>query len=293
MAKKKKRASQKPILPDNADKQAAASGYPRNDSTAALLERVSTTARPDGKPGKRTPANNDSHKIMDAKMDSGYVPPGDSFEADFDVCKDLKPTEVLWIMDELLRLEMSFHDGYPLSQNIFTSLHIFRLIHPANKAPYHFRFEGNPSESTLISQHLIHTVLRAYCIAVIKCVECVLQTIQRQTYFEEEDFVTHLFGRELLPACSTQEARKLLVEAMDFVDGIPPRAPNEEEWRHIAFALKHRLVVREHILFSMSGRDSQWRPLRDKILSMDREHQEATPVPEAFSDKVTRQLATR
>ncbi|KAK1029558.1 N-alpha-acetyltransferase, non-catalitic subunit, partial [Friedmanniomyces endolithicus] len=76
-------------------------------------------------------------EIMDPKMDSGYVPPGDTLEPDFDVCKGLPAEQVLWIMDELLRLTAVWHDGYPLSQTSFTSLHVDRLLSPDNRPPYH------------------------------------------------------------------------------------------------------------------------------------------------------------
>lgn len=33
---------------------------------------------------------------MDPKMDSGFIPEGDTFEADFDPCADLTPGEVIW-----------------------------------------------------------------------------------------------------------------------------------------------------------------------------------------------------
>lgn len=43
---------------------------------------------------------------MDAKMDSGYLAPGENhanaLEGDYDVMRELQPTEVLGIMDELL-----------------------------------------------------------------------------------------------------------------------------------------------------------------------------------------------
>ncbi|CAK3878317.1 Hypothetical predicted protein [Lecanosticta acicola] len=229
-------------------------------------------------------------EIMDPKMDSGYVPPEDSFEPDFDVTGGLLPEEVLWIMDEILRLEMSFHDGYPLSQNIFTSLHIFRLIDPNNKRPYYLRLPDDTSRNKLFGQQMVHDVLRKYCIAVVKCVECALDTITRQTYYEEEDFVTHQFGRELLPDLDVEEARKLLVEAMDFIDNYQPASSNDNY--QVFRALKHRLVAREHILFSMSGRHNQWQDLRDKVAEMKEECRLVKPLPDAFSSKVTRQLAT-
>ena len=156
---------------------------------------------------------------MDPKMDSGFVPPGDTLEADFDVSAGLDAEQLLWIMDELFRLEMSLHDGYPLSQNIFTSLHIFRLISPENKYPYRFVLPGSyPEISKPTPEHqLVHIVLRAYCVAVVKCCQLAFDSIQSQVYYEEEDFVTFMFGRDFLPSATTESTMDLLDASVECV----------------------------------------------------------------------------
>lgn len=40
--------------------------------------------------------------MMDAKMDSGYLAPGETIEDDYDVWRELLPEEVVGIMDQLL-----------------------------------------------------------------------------------------------------------------------------------------------------------------------------------------------
>lgn len=192
-------------------------------------------------------------------------------------------------MDEIFRLEMCFQDGYPLSQNVFTSLHVFRLLGPENRHPYYFRFEGpSAKDQTTVEQQLVHFVLRAYCIAVIKCVQSTLNLIQTYTYYEEEDFVTYLFGRELLPKTSPVEATRLLIDAADWLEtsGLEPK---------IQEALKMRLLAREEILSSMDSADEEtddWVKVKTKIEAISKQHDLSTPVPSAFSDKVQRQLAT-
>lgn len=45
-------------------------------------------------------------------MDSGYLAPGETLEDDYDVLKPLLPEEVIGIMDQMLRLEVSYcHHG--------------------------------------------------------------------------------------------------------------------------------------------------------------------------------------
>lgn len=39
---------------------------------------------------------------MDAKMDSGYLTPGETLDDDYDIWRELLPEEVIGIMDQLL-----------------------------------------------------------------------------------------------------------------------------------------------------------------------------------------------
>ena len=45
-------------------------------------------------------------QIMDPKMDSGYLQPGEALEDEYDVLQRLPPEEVLGIMDQLLCYEV-------------------------------------------------------------------------------------------------------------------------------------------------------------------------------------------
>ena len=97
-------------------------------------------------------------------MDSGYIAPDDTFEPDFDLSAGLNASEALWIIDQLLCLEITWHDGYPLSQTLLTSLHIDSLLSPdqddrhpeKSRPPFHFSPE----------QAMVYDVLRVYCIGV-------------------------------------------------------------------------------------------------------------------------------
>lgn len=46
-------------------------------------------------------------QIMDPKMDSGFVAPGQTLDDDYDVSRPLLPEEVLGVMDDLLCKEVS------------------------------------------------------------------------------------------------------------------------------------------------------------------------------------------
>jgi N-alpha-acetyltransferase 35, NatC auxiliary subunit len=45
-------------------------------------------------------------QIMDPKMDSGFLEPGESLDEEYDVTRHLLPHEVLGIIDQLLCLEV-------------------------------------------------------------------------------------------------------------------------------------------------------------------------------------------
>ncbi|EME47329.1 hypothetical protein DOTSEDRAFT_69305 [Dothistroma septosporum NZE10] len=232
-------------------------------------------------------------EIMDPKMDSGYIEEGDPFEPEFDVAAGHDLEEVLWIMDELLCLEMAFHQGYPLSQNVFTSLHVFRLLDPENKHPYHFARDGGlaannaqlDSNEEALRHGFVHVVLEAYCIGLIKCVELALQAIQSQTYYEEEDFVTYLFGRELLPNLMPEESRIRLIDANNWIH---EREKILGEDR--TAALLSRIQSRLSMLLAMAAVES-YSHIKISVMSY-LGHDLARPTPDAFSQKVQRQLAT-
>jgi len=218
-------------------------------------------------------------------MDSGFVPADDTFEAEFDVCQTLSANKIIWTMDQILCLEAAWHEGYPLSQTVFTSLHIDRLLSPDNQAPYTFRYGQQASSDATQEAFLVHETMRAYCIGVIKCCQLVLQTIQSQNYYEEEDFVTHLFGRELLPKVDDNAAVRHLDGAIRSLSDTPLPADVRE-------ALQARLQFRRSYLTSLSGEEDRWAVLKRILNQLDHGHHLSHPVPDAFSDKVQRQLAT-
>lgn len=108
---------------------------------------------------------------------------------------------------------MTWHDGYPLSQTLFTSLHLDNLL--AN--------ESLPIESLVFSTRLpsaeaaAHTivtkVLRAYCLGVAKCCDFLIREIASEHFYEEEDFVTANFNRDLVTRISEHTILDLLRDA--------------------------------------------------------------------------------
>ena len=154
-------------------------------------------------------------------MDSGHLRPGETLDDDYDVLRVLLPGEVIGIMDQLICFEvgpcsfgvsfasdlsdadfrprqMAWHMGHPLSQSVFSSFYIDKLLWPEPKTLEEVRFdrEGKSGDGNPI----VHLVLRAYCVALIKACGFVYHTICSQHFHEAslcQIFPFRIFSRGL------------------------------------------------------------------------------------------------
>jgi hypothetical protein len=133
---------------------------------------------------------------MDSKMDSGFLQPGETLEDDYDTLAPLLPEELIGIMDQLLCHEMAWHTGYPLSQTLFTSVYIDKLLWPETRTLEQAQFYRGDIADAQRPGPLLQ-VLRAYCLALIKGCDFVIAKITTRDYYEEEDFCTHTYNRVL------------------------------------------------------------------------------------------------
>ncbi|KAG0189080.1 hypothetical protein DFQ28_003928 [Apophysomyces sp. BC1034] len=124
-------------------------------------------------------------EIMDPKMDTGMVV--ETEKKLFDVEQHLQPAQLLWIMDRLLSCEMAWISGHSLSQTVYTCSYFHHI--PALVAQ-----RASVSDNLV---EIIHTVLRAYTLATVKCCQYVWTEMRTGNVFEEEDFTTNLFGLSL------------------------------------------------------------------------------------------------
>lgn len=222
---------------------------------------------------------------MDPKMDSGVLPPSEIKASTLDPSAPLFAAQVIWIMDYLWSLEAAWLDGYPLSQTLYTSVHVNALMDPENKYPYLLPTSTRANDR-VVETELTHVVLRAFSVALLKSVNCVLQTVQAQNFYEEEDFVTHLFGRELLSNLDELEAINLLNEAIEWV-------ADSDLHEELAAALNVRLNTRKTYMLATAGESFQWPALQvSAVREVDTSHVLAEPIVQAFTDRVQRHLAT-
>ena len=77
---------------------------------------------------------------------------------------------------------MAWHMGNPLSQTLFTSFYLDRMLWPEPKTLDDARFDRDRLAPP--GNEMIHTVLRAYCLGLVKCCDFVHRTIGKEQYYE-------------------------------------------------------------------------------------------------------------
>ncbi|KAI0202502.1 Mak10-domain-containing protein [Astrocystis sublimbata] len=241
-------------------------------------------------------------EVMDRKMDSGLLDEGESLDEEYDVTRELLPDEILGIIDQLLCLEMAWHQGYPLSQTILTSVYIEALMNPRPDTLDDVNFTRHstppPKESSLLF------ALRAYCAGLVKACSFVNDTIREETYYEEEDFVTNTYDRDLLCQIPVEAIKDLISDALEQLQAVQAltEIQSTENAQDICQALGSRLRLRLAFLDAvdipttlqdLSGNAKlPWEQLRTLIDEIERQHGLGKQVPEAFSTKLQRRLAS-
>ncbi|KAJ2907142.1 hypothetical protein MKZ38_007657 [Zalerion maritima] len=227
-------------------------------------------------------------EIMDPKMDSGFRAPGETLDESYDITKPLSADEVLGIIDQLLSHEMAWHLGYPLSQTVFTSVYIDSIT----KAPVTVQDLAERGEK----QGPLLLGLWAYCLALIKTCFWVNETIRNEAYYEEEDFVTNTYRRYMLENIENSVVQDVLHEARDKIRLMEPKLSPD-----ILKALEVRLELRYDFLGSIEmGRTREaaaaskvpWAQMKTYLEFTEKSHTLAKPVPDAFSAKLQRHLAS-
>lgn len=135
-------------------------------------------------------------------MDSGFLADGETLDDEFDVLQEISPEQVVGLMDEMMsfevssahppylerksdaddRIQMAWHKGYPLSQTLFTSLYIDRLLWPEPKTLAEASFDRDTSSAG--TKSLLHAVLRPWCLGIIKTCDFVYKKISSEHYYE-------------------------------------------------------------------------------------------------------------
>ncbi|KAF3766401.1 Mak10-domain-containing protein [Cryphonectria parasitica EP155] len=233
-------------------------------------------------------------EIMDPKMDSGCLAPGEPLEEKLQVDVPLMPEEVLGIMDQLLCHEMAWHLGYPLSQTLFTSIHLESIMMPPPNSledAYFTRVEGDHAHTDRMLR-----ILRAYCLGLLKACRCVNERIKFEHYYEEEDFVTNTYHRSLLDNVPGKEVFDEIRDARDLLHSM-----SRELGAEMTQALDFRLELRYAFLRAIELSElrthpeslkTPWVEMKAILDPISQSHPLGTPCPRFFSAKLQRRLAS-
>ncbi|EMD87612.1 hypothetical protein COCC4DRAFT_71022 [Bipolaris maydis ATCC 48331] len=231
-------------------------------------------------------------EIMDPKMDSGFLQPGETLEDDYDTLTPLLPEELIGIMDQLLCYEMAWHTGYPLSQTLFTSVYIDKLLWPEVKVLEQAQFCRGEIPKERKPGPLLD-VLRAYCLGLIKGCDLVIAKVTGRDYYEEEDFCTHTYNRVLFVSTPVDAFLRELDAAVDILED-----PDLDINDTLRKAILSRLELRTDLLqafdmdLTVEGMPYSWPPVLEIIDTLKTTHQLGQTVPGAFSPKMQRRLAS-
>ncbi|KAJ1338554.1 N-alpha-acetyltransferase 35 NatC auxiliary subunit [Microdochium nivale] len=233
-------------------------------------------------------------EIGDPKMDSGFLHEGESLDEDYDVLRELLPEEILGVIDQLLCLEMAWHLGYPLSQTVLTNLYVEAIMMPMPADIGEADFTRDPALRD--RQPRLLSILRAYCLGLLKSCHFVNETVKDELYYEEEDFVTNTYDRKLLSNIPVGPINELLLAAradLRSIHDIP---------KEVSVALDLRLELRIAFLRAIDlirMRESNpeslkmpWIQMKGLMEHISKQHSLAKSVPEAFSTKLQRRLAS-
>ncbi|KAF2454411.1 Mak10 subunit, NatC N-terminal acetyltransferase-domain-containing protein [Lineolata rhizophorae] len=234
-------------------------------------------------------------EIMDPKMDSGFLAPGEDLEDYYDVTQPLSAQQVIGVVDQLLCYEMAWHQGYPLLQTLFTSHYIDVLLGSEPSDINQAVFSSQPDTSNDAGGRLVHLVLRAYCVATIKACDFVTQTVTSQNFFEEEDFSSHTYNRNLLVQVSEDHVVALLEEAEGWLEG--EGGVSAIELRDVRLGLLSRIRLRKQFLIALcpglsSEAQVNFNVIPEMLVGLEETHRFAEPVPTSFSQKIQRHLAS-
>ena len=183
---------------------------------------------------------------------------------------------------------MAWHQGYPLSQTVLSSVYIDKLLWPDPKSLQDANFDRR-SQVQPGSNQLVHIVLRAYCLGVVKCCDHVLRKITSGHYYEEEDFATHTYNRDLLNNFKEDEIIGYMEHALNW---LKEEASAESS---LIKMIMTRLELRIAMLRAFSCDDLDYQifgRIQDWINFVQMTADAGKPVTEAFSEKIQRRLAS-
>lgn len=182
--------------------------------------------------------------------------------------------------------------GHPLSQSLFTSAYIDRLLWPDPKTLEQARFERDKTPGP--GNKLLHLVLRAYCLGLVKTCDFVRRRIMSEHYYEEEDFVVSLYHRRLLDDFELSDISTKIEDAMAYVT-----KETDLMDRPFRDALLSRLELRKMLLSAVQldgcldhQRAGLWEGCLEILPVLSQTNKLGVRSENSFSIKIQRKLAS-
>ncbi|RMZ89995.1 hypothetical protein DV736_g2783, partial [Chaetothyriales sp. CBS 134916] len=201
-------------------------------------------------------------EIGDPKMDSGSNAFDENAENEIEVLTDITPDQLIWTIDELVRREVAWLQGYPLAQTLFTSVHLDQLLWPEPKtlADAHFDRESSLPKSTAQA---------------------------------EEDFATQLYNREMLRRFSP---RDIVVEIEKALLGLESTSWQKELVQGARKRMTFRVGLLTLLLDNASSPPRPPQSLAEDTLRLLADIEKTASLGQelrgAFSTKIQRRLAS-
>ncbi|KAL9080480.1 MAG: hypothetical protein Q9159_007604 [Coniocarpon cinnabarinum] len=227
---------------------------------------------------------------MDPKMDSGWYETGEDPADEFDVSHKLLPTEIIWIMDEILCREMAWLRGFALFQTIFTSTHIHHLLREYSRTKTWPTFSLTERAVTDDDDaKYTHLCLYAFCMATIIQCDMNAELVASQQYYEEEDLNTQAYGLNLCSTLGDEECLRQLDQALDWLQKQETSNDLSEENRAITQRLRLRRTL---MLIFMHGHDDvEFASFSSQLRSLAETHALGQTLERAFDPKAYHRLA--
>lgn len=188
---------------------------------------------------------------------------------------------------------MAWHQGYGLSQTLFTSLHMYSLLTPYFRPLSAIVFVSKTDRPSEQVDPLVGNILRAFCLGIMKSCDSVIQEITSEHYYEEEDFVTQTFAQYMLNDFDHEDVIAEIRNAIDLLQ-------QQDLPIDIKDALTRRLELRIHLLkafdpltpIQVIDKTPNWKGVMQSVEAINSTIHVGKPKPDVFSERVQRHLAS-
>ncbi|KAF8947461.1 hypothetical protein BGZ47_009087 [Haplosporangium gracile] len=227
--------------------------------------------------------------IMDPKMDTGMVMDDIASFPVFNINKRVTPTEFIWIFDNILIGQMTWLSGHALSQTLFTSCHILRLLEINEKDDE--ESSGSNKDSSQPPREFLVAVLKSCVLAVAKSCALIWSEMRKGQVYEEEDFMTNKFGVSMFEDIPTASLVAMLDQAEYWmeIEGISWIQNHcGDEAGEVLKGVMERIDYCRCSQYSQAG--PQLEAMRTHISGLKATHALGTTVEGAFDHTIHRQL---